>query len=197
MNINFKENIILENSSVRLEPLAPKHWELLTPIVINNPKILQYSPPKFGTKELLKKYIDANIEKRNHGLKYPFVIYDKLKEAYAGSTSYLNISAKDERLEIGSTWIGKKFQRTGLNRNCKFLLLKYAFEKLKYQRVELKTDSRNIQSQTAIQAIGAKYEGTLRSHTLMSDGYRRDTIYYSILIDEWQGIKETVFKAQL
>jgi len=130
---------------------------------------------------------------RDKELKYPWAIYDKKAEAYAGCTSYLNISAVNSRLEIGSTWIGEEFQRTGLNRACKFLLLSYAFEDLGWERVELKTDSRNEQSKTAIQKIGAQYEGKLRSHTLMSDGYRRDTVYYSILKPEWPRIKSVIF----
>lgn len=193
MQLDYKKNIILENERVRIEPLALSHLAYLTPIAIANPSLLQYSPVKFGSQQLLKAYIDNNIDLRNRELKYPFAIFDKEKNEYAGCTSFLNISLANNRLEIGSTWIGPNFQKTGLNYNCKFLLLQYVFEVLKIERLELKTDARNIQSQKAIERIGAKREGVLRSHTLMTDGYRRDTMYFSILKDEWPNIKETVF----
>ncbi|MGB3775894.1 MAG: GNAT family N-acetyltransferase [Leeuwenhoekiella sp.] len=164
MKLNFEENIILENSRVRIEPLELKHLELLTPIAINNPDLLKYSPSKFGTHELLAEFIQSSIVLREKHLKYSFAIYDKDKKAYAGSTSYLNISQEDQRLEIGSTWIGKDYQKTGLNHNCKYLLMQYVFEELHFERLEFKTDKRNLQSQKAIERIGGIYEGTLRSH---------------------------------
>ena len=155
---------------------------------------MKYSPPKFGTVDSLKKYIIRYTKMRTQHLIYAFAIYDKRKGAYAGSTSFMNISQVDKCLEIGSTWIGKTFQRTGLNRNCKFLLMEYVFETLKFERLELRTDERNIQSQTAIKAIGGQYEGTHRSHLLMSDGFRRNTVCFSILKNEWEGIRKTIFK---
>ena len=193
MKLDFESTIVLENNRVRMEPLEEAHFEHLVPIVLEKPDLLKYSPPKFGTSELLLTYIKKNIALRPRQLKYPFVIFDKAKQVYAGSTSYMNISLENQRLEIGSTWIGKAFQRTGLNRNCKFLLMQYAFDILEIERIEFKTDKRNLQSQKAIEGIGGQYEGLLRSHTLMSDGYRRDTVYYSVLKEEWQGIRESVF----
>ncbi len=183
----------LENDRVRLEPLAWKHFEFLLPICLAHPDLLQYSPPAFGSEEALKKYFENNLRLQSAGTKSPWVIYGKLSQQYKGSTSYLNISEKDKRLEIGSTWLDPATHRTGLNRACKFLLLQNAFEKLEAERVEFKTDKRNLQSQKAILALGASYEGTLRRHTTMSDGYRRDTLYYSILKAEWADIKENVF----
>ncbi|WP_369049502.1 GNAT family N-acetyltransferase [Tenacibaculum sp. UWU-22] len=193
MKLNFEENIILENKNVRIEPLDLKHIEPLSQIAIKQPDLLKYSPPKFGTYQLLSEYVEKNIDLRKRFLKYPFAIYDKKKMLYAGSTSYLNISQENQRIEIGATWIGREFQKTGLNHNCKFLLIKYVFEKLNFERLEFKTDKRNLQSQRAIERIGGIYEGLLRSHTLMSDGFRRDTVCYSILKSEWKGIKATTF----
>lgn len=191
--LTYTPNLILENHRVRLEPLTLDHITALTLIATRYPDLLQYSPAAFGTEALLIEYVQRNIAFREKGLKYPWAIYDKQVGAYAGCTSYLNISQKDSRLEIGSTWLDRAYQRTGLNRACKYLLLSYAFETLEWERVELKTDSRNEQSRTAIQKIGAQYEGVLRSHTLMSDGYRRDTVYYSILKAEWFSIKTKIF----
>lgn len=189
----YTPDLILENQHVRLEPLTLEHIPALTQIASRHPTLLQYSPSKFGTEASLIEYVQNNIAMRDKGLKYPWAIYDKTMDTYAGSTSYLNNSQKDGRLEIGSTWLDKAHQRTGLNRACKYLLLSYAFETLGWERVELKTDSRNTQSMTAIEKIGAQYEGKLRSHTLMSDGYRRDTVYYSILKTEWPSVKSNIF----
>jgi RimJ/RimL family protein N-acetyltransferase len=135
------------------------------------------------------------IEDRRKLAKYSFAIFDKEIEKYAGSTSFGNISNSDQRLEIGWTWIGKEFQRTGLNRNCKFLLLQYCFKILEFERVEFKTDSRNLQSRKAIEEIGGTLEGEFRSHSIMSDGHRRNTVYYSILKNEWPALKNSIFQS--
>ena len=192
--MNFTENIVLENKRVRLEPLSDIHLIELLPIAINHPKLLKYSPSPFGTEEQLEENIRKAIDSRVNKQRYPFAIFDKQNDVYVGSTSYGNISLKDHRLEIGWTWIDKKSQGTGLNKYCKHLLLAYAFDSLGIQRVEFKTDSRNIQSRKAIEKIGGKFEGELRSHTLMPDGHRRDTVYYSMLKKEWNNFKETTFK---
>ncbi len=193
MKFNYKDHIILEDERTKLEPLEWQHMDELLPIAIQYPDLLRYSPSQFGTETALRKYIEAALKQRNKNTRYPFVIYDKSIGKYAGSSSYGNISNANQRIEIGWTWLDKNRQRTGLNRHNKFLMLGYAFEDLQFERVELKTDSRNEQSRKAIEAIGATYEGTLRSHTLMSDGYRRDTVYYGILKAEWQEIKTTIF----
>jgi RimJ/RimL family protein N-acetyltransferase len=141
------------------------------------------------TKKALEEFISLALEERQRGSSYPFVVYDKEKMAAAGSTRYGNISWKDKRIEIGWTWLGVDFQRTGLNRACKHALLKYAFETLDMERVEFKTDVSNQQARRALLKIGAKEEGILRSHSVMQDGRRRDTIYYSMLKNEWPGVR--------
>mgnify|MGYP002777138386 CR=1 FL=1 len=156
-------------------------------------QLLRYSPSAVHSHELLTAYIRQALAERTAGTKYPFAIFDKSVGQYAGSTSYGAISQADQRLEIGWTWIGKTFQRTGLNRNCKLLLLSYAFETLGFERVEFKTDTRNLQSRKAIQEIGATLEGEFRSHSIMSDGHRRNTVYYSILKNEWPDVKTVRF----
>lgn len=195
MNFDFDTKLILDDSNVRLEVLSKSNSEELYYISSQNPELLKYSPSQFSNRSLFEEYIDQALKSKADGSRYPFIIYDKSTEQFAGSTSFGNISNKDKRLEIGWTWIGLPFQRTGLNRRCKFLLLSYAFETLGFERVEFKTDSRNHQSRTAIEGIGASYEGELRSHTIMSDGFRRNTIYYSILKEEWPSIKGRIFKS--
>lgn len=189
--MNISEcNIILENDRVRLEPIMTiEDCHKIIDIALNEPNLLAYSPSDITTKEKLQAYIQTALTAKTQGIAYPFLIFDKLKNKYAGSTRFGNISLENQRLEIGWTWIGKVFQGTGLNQNMKTLMLTYAFENLGCERVEFRADSRNLQSRKAMEKIGATYEGCLKSHTLMRDGFRRDTVYYAILKKEWQGFK--------
>lgn len=189
MNFPFEKEIVLENTAVLLRPLKISDFNNLVNIATADKNLFQFFPKAAYSETLLRDYIDNAMEERKNKTRYHFIIFDKKKNTYAGSTGFLNISNADSRVEIGSTWIGKDFQRTGLNRNCKFLLLSYAFEELGAERVELKTDERNTASRNAIEKIGGKFEGILRSHTLMHDGYRRNTVYYGILKNEWEYLK--------
>jgi N-acetyltransferase len=190
MNFPFDQDIILENERVLLRPMEIHDVDRLLRVATEDKTLLQYSPMQIYNESLLEYYISTRVSERSSGILYPFVIFDKQKQAYAGATSYLNISNAHNRIEIGTTWIGKEFQQTGLNRNCKYLLLEYAFNNLGAVRVAFLTDERNIQSRTAIEKIGGKLEGILRKHTLMSDGFRRNTVCYSILDDEWEKLRE-------
>ncbi|MCZ6776979.1 MAG: GNAT family N-acetyltransferase, partial [Ignavibacteria bacterium] len=130
-------------------------------MVSQHEEIWKYSTNNLTTKEALEEFISVALAERKAGGSYPFVICDKKKKATAGSTRYGNISWKDKRIEIGWTWLGVDFQRTGLNRACKHVLLKYAFESLEMERVEFKTDVLNQQARQALLKIGAKEEGVL------------------------------------
>jgi RimJ/RimL family protein N-acetyltransferase len=189
MNFPFEKEIILENAAALLRPLQISDLDNLLNIATEDKDLLRFAIKPVYSEKLLEDYIKDAVEQRKNKSRYYFVIFDKMRNAYAGSTSFLNISNVDSRVEIGATWIGKEFQRTGLNRNCKFLLLSYAFDELGTERVELKTDERNTASRNAIEKIGGKFEGILRSHTLMYDGFRRNTVYYGILKDEWKDLK--------
>lgn len=190
MNFPFEKEIMLENSLALLRPLEFSDINNLLKIATEDEQLLQYSPLPISSEKLLTQYVQKSVKERENKTRYSFTIFDKRKNSYAGSTSFMNISNVDSRLEIGSTWIGKEFQRTGLNRNCKYLLLSFAFDELGAARVELKTDERNTASRNAIQKIGGRFEGILRSHTLMYDGFRRNTVYYSILKNEWDKLKK-------
>jgi RimJ/RimL family protein N-acetyltransferase len=120
----------------------------------------------------------------------PFAVVHLASGRVAGATRYLNIMPIDRGLEIGGTWYGTDFQRTVVNTECKYLLLKHAFETLECIRVQLKTDSRNERSQKAIERIGAKKEGVLRNHMILPDGYYRHSVFYSILDSEWPDVKK-------
>jgi RimJ/RimL family protein N-acetyltransferase len=189
MNFSFDEEIILENAFALLRPIDKADMDNLLPVATKDKDLLQFSPAQIYTKERLKTYIDKAVENKISKNAYAFIVFDKTANQFAGSTSFLNISNPDDRLEIGSTWYGKAFQRTGLNRNCKYLLLQYAFDNLGAERVEFKTDERNVASRNAIEKIGGQFEGILRRHTLMTDGFRRNTICYSILRSEWVQLK--------
>jgi RimJ/RimL family protein N-acetyltransferase len=189
MVFQFSKNLVLENERVKLFPIELAHFENLIPAAISDEKLTQYSPFSVATPANLKQFIQNSLVDRRNETRYAFTIFDKLTQQFAGSTSFGNISNKDLRLEIGWTWLGPDFQKTGLNINCIYLLLQYAFEELGFERVEFRTDERNLKSRTAIEKIGGTYEGILRSHTLMLDGFRRSTVYYSILKEEWSEVK--------
>ncbi|MBC5775134.1 GNAT family N-acetyltransferase [Pontibacter sp. KCTC 32443] len=190
--MNFEKDLYLEDDHVLLRPIKPGDLEQLQPIALDADTWRWYVT-RIANIQDLEEWAQAAFNDRRDHKRYPFVIVDKATGKLAASTAYGNISAFDKRLEIGWTWLGEDFRSTGLNRHCKFLLLSYAFDVLQYERVELKTDVLNIRSRKAILKIGATEEGTLRSHMLMHNGRRRDTIYYSILRPEWPAIKATIF----
>lgn len=177
---------MLQNERCLLRPLEESDTSNLLAVAIERPDLVRYSPYAIHTPEALAQFVASSLQDRETAFRYPWIIFDKATQAYAGSTSFANVSNKDLRLEIGWTWIGAAFQRTGLNRNAKFLLLEYAFDILGFERVEFRTDARNEASRAAMEKMGALYEGALRSHTLMPDGHRRTTVYYSILRPEWE-----------
>ena len=194
MNFPFEKEIILEDSVAILRPLQSGDLADLLGVASEDKQLLQFSQMPVYTEDLLKTYIEKAVGDRQNKVRYPFTIFSKTKNLYAGSTSFLNISNPDDRLEIGATWIGNGFQKTGLNRSCKYLLLDFAFGNLGAERVEFRTDERNMKSRTAIEKIGAQFEGVLRNHMLMQDGYRRNTVCYSILKDEWTDLKPGFLK---
>lgn len=189
MNFQFENDIILENSALILRPISIADIDNLWSVATSEKTLLQFSPKQVYTKALLTEYVENAIAFRNNQTRYSFSIFSKPDNCYIGSTAFLNISNADDRLEIGATWIDKAFQGTGLNNQCKYLLLQYAFETLQAHRVEFRTDERNMQSRKAIEKIGGKFEGVLREHTLMYDGFRRNTFCYSIIKSEWETVK--------
>lgn len=189
----FDSAIILENERAKLTPLESADLDQLA-VVAYEPSIWQLGMNNIKEEADLKEYIDIALHERTSKLSYPFLIFDKQSDSVAGSTRYGNISFPHKRLEIGWTWIHPNHQGTGLNKACKFLLLQFAFETLRFNRVELKTDVLNQQSQKAMRKIGAKEEGIFRSHSITSGGRIRDSIFFSIIKEEWPQIKGSVFK---
>jgi len=188
--MEFPENIILENERALLRPLEKKDAEFLIPFAINEPDIWQFSPNPIGGEEGMKKYIETTINLRTEKKEFPFIVFDKLNNRYAGSSRFYDIQLQNRTTQLGYTWFGKDFQRTGLNRNCKLLMLEYAFEIWGMERVEFRAHVKNERSINAMKAIGCSVEGILRSVSSSAGGGRRDSIVLSILKDEWfSGVK--------
>tara|TARA_R110000868_G_scaffold216416_4_gene466568 strand:+ start:7534 stop:8088 length:555 start_codon:yes stop_codon:yes gene_type:complete len=174
----------LENDRVKLSLLDLSNYKHLLPIATQD-GLLQYSPSDISSPEKLKDYVEVAVDGYYNKTIIPFIVYDKIKKAYAGSTRYGLINWKNKVLHIGWTWIGKEFQGTGLNTQMKNLMLTYAFETLDFDKVEFRIDERNIPSRKAVEKIGGILEGILRKDTLMVDGFKRSTCCYGILKEEW------------
>lgn len=187
----FSQNIILQNERVLLRPLQENDFEHLLPFSLNEPEIWKWGLLTAAGEDNLRKYITETIKNRDEKKEYPFIIFDKQANAYAGSTRFYDIQQNFLTTQLGYTWYGIKFQRTGLNRHCKLLLLSFVFEKWGMERLEFRAHSENEKSITAMKAIGCIEEGILRNHMPTVMGTRRSSIVLSILKDEWfGGIKE-------
>ncbi len=182
----------LENEFVKLALLDLSNYKHLMDIATQE-NLLQYSPSDISTPDALEDYVKTAVDGYYHKTTIPFIIFDKTKNAYAGSTRFGLIHWQNKVLHIGWTWIGKEFQGTELNKNMKFLMLQYAFEELGFEKVEFRIDERNIRSRKAVEKLGATFEGILRKDTLMLDGFRRSTCCYGILKEEWSEIKKGKF----
>ena len=192
---DLSKEYILEDNCVLLRPLTLEDCGNLRYFSLNEPEIWTYSSQKAAGEEHLKKYIDFAVQARAAGNEYPFIVFDKRTQSYAGSTRYYDIQLQHLTLQLGFTWYGKAFQGTGLNKHCKFLLLQFAFEKMGMERVEFRADLNNARSIAAMKSIGCTVEGVLRSHSIKADGSRRDSIVLSILKAEWfTDVKEQLMK---
>lgn len=179
-------NTILENDFVLLRPLQESDFENLVDFAINEPETWQYSLVPASGVEGMKNYIHDALNNRNSKSEFPFIVFDKKTNKYAGCTRFYDIQFKYKTLQLGYTWYGKNFRGTGLNKNCKLLLLQFAFEKLGMERVEFRADNNNQKSINAMKSIGCKVEGILRNHMpTYNSEMRRDSIILSILKDEW------------
>lgn len=183
----------LENEYVKLTLLDLSNYEHVAAIA-GEKDLIYYSPSAISTPEKLKAYVQQAVDCYYQKTAIPFIIYDKKKQAYAGCTRFGLIHYKNKVLHIGWTWIGTDFQGSGLNTQMKFLMLRYAFETLDFDKVEFRIDERNIKSRKAVEKIGATLEGILRKDTLMLDGFKRSTCCYGILKEEWPAIKASLFE---
>lgn len=186
--------VVLEGNLVRLEPLAMNHVADLT-IAGNDESIWLYM--RYGWVDTIEKMtvmVNSLLNHQAQGSDLPFAVINLDTGRAIGMTRYMDIQPENLSLEIGGTWYGVNYQRTGVNTECKFLLLQYAFEKLGYIRVQIKTDLRNERSKRAIERIGAVKEGVLRDHMIMLDRFKRSSVYYSILTREWPAVKQRLIE---
>lgn len=186
MNFDFTQDYILENEIVLLRPLKAEDTEHLLPISMNEPEIWKYSLVQAHGEENLKTYIQMAMDAKAEQKEYPFIVFDKRINQYVGSTRFYDIQIAQSTLQLGYTWYSQVSQGTGLNANCKFLLLQFAFEKMKMERVEFRADYNNSRSVAAMKGIGCTVEGVLRKNVIKIDGGRRDSIVLSILKEEWK-----------
>ena len=188
--LNIVVPLTLEGSVVRLEPLRLEHAELFWDIAKNDLEdIFRWIPYSMRTRDDFRKLIDKALQEQERGESVVFATVERKSGQTIGSTRFMNIDRANRRVEIGSTWITPAWQRTAVNTEAKYLMLRHAFEEWKCIRVELKTDALNQKSRSAILRIGAKEEGTLRRHLITWTGRVRDTVYFSILDDEWPAVR--------
>ena len=180
--------VLLEGLQVRLEPLARTHLEGLAAVGLDE-ELWRWIPTAVRTREEMAVYIETALSEQEHGASLPFAIVEKATGRTIGSTRYGNIDRTHHRVEIGWTWVAREWQRTAVNTEAKYLLLKHAFETLGCMRVELKTDSLNERSRAAILRIGAREEGIFRNHIITASGRIRHTVYFSIIDSEWPAVK--------
>jgi len=188
--LNIRVPVTLEGSFVRLEPIRREHAELFWEVAKNDLEdIFRWIPYAMKTGEDFRALIDKAFAEQDRGDSVVFATVERSSGRAIGSTRFMNIDRANRRVEIGSTWIAPAWQRTAVNTEAKYLMLRHAFEVWGCMRVELKTDALNQKSRNAILRIGAKEEGTLRRHLVTWTGRVRDTVYFSILDSEWPRVK--------
>jgi len=186
MNI---QPITLTGRVVRLEPLSEAHVPDLA-VAGRDENIWHFMLyGNIQTEAQMRAWVQDILGRQSKGTDLPFAVIDLESGRAIGSTRYLDIRRSDRGLEVGGTWYAPAFQHTTVNTECKFMLLKHAFEVLGCVRVQFKTDLRNVRSQRAIERLGAVKEGILRNHIITPEGYLRSSVYYSILDSEWPAVK--------
>lgn len=185
----FEFPTLLEGERIRLLPLQLSYAEELFRVG-HDPAIWTYLPKRMERIEDMVDLIKSALQARDTGFEYPFVVYDKVLQAYVGSTRLLNVSIANRHFEIGWTWYFPQVWRTRVNTECKYLLLKYGFEEFRAVRIQLKADERNERSNQAIARLGATKEGVLRQDRILPDGFIRNANMYSIISPEWPDVKQ-------
>jgi N-acetyltransferase len=185
--------VTLEGSVVRLEPIRREHirqfWEIAKHSLDD---IFRWIPYQMKTIEDFERLVEKALAEQERGESVAFTTIERKSETVIGSTRFMNIDRANRRVEIGSTWIAPAWQRTAVNTEAKYLMLRHAFEEWQCFRVELKTDALNQKSRNAILRLGAKEEGTLRKHVVTWTGRVRDSVYFGILDTEWPQVKRAL-----
>ena len=185
-----KEPFTLEGKHVRLEPLGVQHVLPLWDIAKDHlDELFQWIPYRFQSLSDFQDFNRMVLDEYRRGISVPFATVVRREERVVGTTRFMNMDLANRKVEIGSTWIAPRWQRTSVNTEAKYLMLRHAFEAWECLRVELKTDALNERSRRAILRLGAKEEGTLRKHMVSWNGRQRDSVYFSILDSEWPQVK--------
>ncbi len=179
---------VLEGSLVRLEPLGPHHLDGLCAVGLD-PEIWRLTIAKVDSRAAMERYVAQALAEQRAGTALPFATVLQASGEVIGSTRFHSATPAHRRVEIGWTWLGRAWQRTGANTEAKYLMLRHAFERWDCLRVEFKTSTLNQRSRAALRRIGAVEEGVLRSHMINQDGTVRDSVYFSILQEEWPSVK--------
>jgi RimJ/RimL family protein N-acetyltransferase len=188
--LQIETPVTLSGSVVRLEPIRREHQQLFWDVAKDDvEEVFRWIPYAMKTPEDFRRLVDKAFAEQDRGESVVFATVERSSGRVVGSTRFMNIDRGNRRVEIGSTWIAPAWQRTAVNTEAKYLMLRHAFEAWGCIRVELKTDALNQKSRNAILRIGAKEEGTLRRHLVTWTGRVRDTVYFSILDDEWPEAK--------
>ena len=187
------EPVTLAGKVVRLAPMTMDYLDALWEVG-SDADLWKWIPYQITTRDEMKTYVQTALNWQEIGTALPFVTIEQTTDRVVGSTRFGNIDAPNHRVEIGWTWIGKPWQRTPINTEAKYLMLRHAFEAWHCIRVELKTDKLNEPSRRAILRIGAKEEGIFRHHMITESGRLRDSVYFSIIDDEWPEVKEHLRK---
>ena len=183
--------VTLEGDLVRLEPLTAEHLDALCAAGLDE-EVWRWNPFPVGTRDEMARYLDTALDWQARAIAVPFATIDRATGIVAGSTRFANIDTTNRRVEIGWTWLGRRWWRTGINVEAKRLMLGHAFEEWGCVRVEFKTDALNERSRAAIAGLGATFEGILRSHMTTATERMRDSAYYSILAGEWPAVREAL-----
>lgn len=184
-------SVTLVGTRVRLEPLTQEHVAPLADVGLE-PSLWTWIPSPVATADEMRAYVAAALDEQRRGVSLPFATVERATGRVVGSTRFGNIALEHRRVEIGWTWVGVPWQRTAVNTEAKRLMLAHAFEALACERVELKTDALNARSRAAIRRLGATEEGILRRHMMTRTGRLRDTVYFSILRDEWPAVRDAL-----
>jgi N-acetyltransferase len=190
--VAFVEPVTLEGRHVLLSPMMRARADAIAAALgeaAADGSMWESKVTTIPRPEGARAYVDVALGELDAGVSMPFVTIDRASGRTVGSTRYMSIEAPHRRLEIGTTWIGKSFQRTAINTEAKYLMLRHAFETLRCIAVDLRTHEKNLQSRVAIERLGAKFDGLLRNHRIMPDGGLRNTATYSIIDSEWPEVK--------
>jgi N-acetyltransferase len=185
--------VVLEGTVVRLEPLALHHLDALCAVGLE-PSLWALTTSRIATRGDMQRYVEAALGEQAVGSALPFATVERATNTVVGSTRYGNIVPQHRRAEIGWTWIAPRWQRTAVNTEAKYLMLRHAFDVMACRRVELKTSALNARSRAAMLRIGATEEGTLRRHMVQPDGSARDSVYFSVIDEEWPAVRERLEK---